>query len=212
MSAIRLPSDQDASGRSFGPEELDALREVLDSGTLTATKGEFTKRFEAAVADMLGIEHVVACASGTSAQPKAHSHRTIKLPASLLPELTRHRKEQAEYRLRLGLGRDARDLVFTNRLGNVLNPTVLSVSFARAVTAAGITRISFHGLRHGHITSLLRKGVPVHVVSPGQAMRGRRSRSTPIHTCLAMRDAGAADGGYNPKAGAEVIRYQSGTK
>ena len=67
MSAIRLPSDQDASGRSFGPEELEALREVLDSGTLTATKGEFTKRFEAAVADLLGIEHVVACASGTAA-------------------------------------------------------------------------------------------------------------------------------------------------
>src|SRR5436190_13136000 len=62
VSAIRLPSDQDASGRSFGPEELDALRQVLDSGTLTATKGEFTKRFEAAVADMLGVEHVVACA------------------------------------------------------------------------------------------------------------------------------------------------------
>jgi dTDP-4-amino-4,6-dideoxygalactose transaminase len=67
VSAIRLPSDQDASGRSFGPEELDALRQVLDSGTLTATKGEFTKRFEAAVAGMLGIEHVVACASGTAA-------------------------------------------------------------------------------------------------------------------------------------------------
>jgi perosamine synthetase len=67
VSAIRLPSDQDASGRSFGPEELDALREVLDSGTLTATKGEFTKRFEAAVADMLGVEHVVACASGSAA-------------------------------------------------------------------------------------------------------------------------------------------------
>jgi dTDP-4-amino-4,6-dideoxygalactose transaminase len=46
---------------------LDALRAVLDSGTLTATKGEFTKRLEAAVADLVGVQHVVACASGSAA-------------------------------------------------------------------------------------------------------------------------------------------------
>jgi perosamine synthetase len=67
VSAIQLPSDQNASGRSFGPEELDALRAVLDSGTLTATKGEFTARFESAVSDLLDVEHVIACASGTAA-------------------------------------------------------------------------------------------------------------------------------------------------
>jgi dTDP-4-amino-4,6-dideoxygalactose transaminase len=67
VPAIQLPSDQNASGRSFGPEELEALRAVLDSGTLTATKGAFTPRFEAAVRELLGVEHVIACASGTAA-------------------------------------------------------------------------------------------------------------------------------------------------
>jgi dTDP-4-amino-4,6-dideoxygalactose transaminase len=67
VSAIQLPSDQNASGRSFGPEELDALRAVLDSGTLTATKGDFTPRLESAISELLGVEHVVACASGTAA-------------------------------------------------------------------------------------------------------------------------------------------------
>jgi dTDP-4-amino-4,6-dideoxygalactose transaminase len=67
VSATRLPSDQDASGRSFGEEELDAVRAVLASGTLTATKGDFTKRFEAAVGELLGVEHVVALASGSAA-------------------------------------------------------------------------------------------------------------------------------------------------
>jgi dTDP-4-amino-4,6-dideoxygalactose transaminase len=67
VPAIQLPSDQNASGRSFGPEELDALRAVLDSGTLTATKGAFTPRFEAAVGELLGVDHVIACASGTAA-------------------------------------------------------------------------------------------------------------------------------------------------
>jgi dTDP-4-amino-4,6-dideoxygalactose transaminase len=67
VSAVRIPSDQDASGRSFGQEELDALAEVLRSGTLTATKGELTRRFEAVVGEMLGTEHVVACSSGSAA-------------------------------------------------------------------------------------------------------------------------------------------------
>ena len=67
MTAMRLPSDQDASGRSFGQDEIDALTEVLASGTLTATKGAFTKRLETAVGQMLGVEHVVACSSGSAA-------------------------------------------------------------------------------------------------------------------------------------------------
>jgi dTDP-4-amino-4,6-dideoxygalactose transaminase len=62
-----LPSDQDASGRSFGDEELEALAEVLRSGTLTATKGAFTKQLEAAMAERVGVRHAAACASGSAA-------------------------------------------------------------------------------------------------------------------------------------------------
>lgn len=51
--ATLLPSDQDASGRSFGREELEHVAEVLRSGTLTATKGSFSRRFEQAFADWL---------------------------------------------------------------------------------------------------------------------------------------------------------------
>lgn len=67
MPPPRLPSDQDASGRSFGPEELDLLREVLDSGALTSTRGDLVRRFEAAAAQLLGAGHAVACASGSAA-------------------------------------------------------------------------------------------------------------------------------------------------
>ena len=67
MNPVRLPSDQDSSGRSFGDDEIAAVTEVLRSGTLTATKGEFTKRFEAAVSEMFGVEHVVSCSSGSAA-------------------------------------------------------------------------------------------------------------------------------------------------
>jgi perosamine synthetase len=64
---VSLPSDQDASGRSFGPEELALVAEVLDSGTLTSTKGTKVRRLEEAVADLLGLPAAVATASGTSA-------------------------------------------------------------------------------------------------------------------------------------------------
>lgn len=62
-----LPSDQDASGRSFGQEELDLLKAALDSGTLTSTKGQFVPRLEARAAEVLGARHAHACASGTAA-------------------------------------------------------------------------------------------------------------------------------------------------
>jgi integrase len=90
------------------------------------------------------------------------SCRTISLPAGLLPELTRHRKEQAALRLKLGLGKA--DLVFTSPEGKMLHPVVFCDAFARKTRAAGL-KTKFHALRHMHITYLLKSGVPVHVVS-----------------------------------------------
>ena len=64
---LQLPSDQDASGRSFGPEELDRLREVLASGVLNSTRGRAVKAFEERFAAALGTRHAYACSSGTAA-------------------------------------------------------------------------------------------------------------------------------------------------
>ena len=64
---INLPSDQDATGRTFGPEELEALRQCLETGTLTSTKGNFVKSLEADFAKRLGAKFAYACSSGTAA-------------------------------------------------------------------------------------------------------------------------------------------------
>jgi perosamine synthetase len=64
---LMLPSDQDASGRTFGEEEIALLAEAIRSGTLISTKGAFVKELEARFADILGVSHVYACTSGTSA-------------------------------------------------------------------------------------------------------------------------------------------------
>ncbi len=64
---MTLPSDQDASGRTLGAEELALLAEVIESGTLTSTKGKFVKTFEERFAALLGVKHAFACASGSAA-------------------------------------------------------------------------------------------------------------------------------------------------
>ncbi len=64
---LRLPSDQDASGRSLGVEETDRLHAVIASGVLTATKGVQTRELEARVAALTGRRHALACSSGSAA-------------------------------------------------------------------------------------------------------------------------------------------------
>jgi len=64
---LTLPNDQDASGRSFGEEEIELLREVLRKGTLFSVKGTFVKTFEKQFADLLGMKYAYACSSGTAA-------------------------------------------------------------------------------------------------------------------------------------------------
>jgi dTDP-4-amino-4,6-dideoxygalactose transaminase len=62
-----LPSDQNMTGRSFGPEEEELVREVLESGILFAPKGRMVKQFEREFARFIGTESAVACSSGTAA-------------------------------------------------------------------------------------------------------------------------------------------------
>jgi len=62
-----LPNDQDASGRTFGGEEQQAVLAALTSGTLTSTRGSFVKQLENRFAESLGVAHAFACTSGTAA-------------------------------------------------------------------------------------------------------------------------------------------------
>ncbi|MCU0527539.1 MAG: DegT/DnrJ/EryC1/StrS family aminotransferase [Elainella sp. Prado103] len=64
---MKLPSDQDASGRTLGAEEIALLTEAIQSGTLTSTKGTFVKALEKQFADLLGVKYAYACSSGSAA-------------------------------------------------------------------------------------------------------------------------------------------------
>ncbi len=66
-NVLPLPSDQDSTGRTFGPEELENVAAALRSGILTSTKGTYTKDFEQQFASKLGSRFGYACSSGTAA-------------------------------------------------------------------------------------------------------------------------------------------------
>jgi dTDP-4-amino-4,6-dideoxygalactose transaminase len=64
---LTLPSDQDASGRTLGAEEIALITEAIQSGTLTSTKGKFVKELEKQFAEKLGVKYAYACSSGSAA-------------------------------------------------------------------------------------------------------------------------------------------------
>jgi dTDP-4-amino-4,6-dideoxygalactose transaminase len=67
VEVLQLPSDQEASGRTLGDEELTELTAVIRSGILTSTRGQYVKQLESGFAGELGTKHAFACASGTAA-------------------------------------------------------------------------------------------------------------------------------------------------
>src|SRR5476651_289343 len=64
---MTLPSDQDATGRTLGEEEIAAVTACLRTGTLTSTKGEYVKTLEKKFAELLGVKYAWACSSGSAA-------------------------------------------------------------------------------------------------------------------------------------------------
>jgi dTDP-4-amino-4,6-dideoxygalactose transaminase len=66
-ATITLPSDQDATGRNLGAQEIAMVSQALVSGTLTSTKGTFVSDFQKRFARLIGATHGYACASGTAA-------------------------------------------------------------------------------------------------------------------------------------------------
>lgn len=65
--AMTLPSDQDASGRTLGEEEIAALTCVIKSGHLWTNRGSAGKAMEETFAKMMGVAHAYAVTSGTAA-------------------------------------------------------------------------------------------------------------------------------------------------
>jgi dTDP-4-amino-4,6-dideoxygalactose transaminase len=67
LDLITIPSDQNATGRQLGREEISNLVAAIESGTLTSTKGTFVNQLETDFATRLNVPYAHACSSGTAA-------------------------------------------------------------------------------------------------------------------------------------------------
>lgn len=75
------------------------------------------------------------------------------------------------------------DYLFTYQDGRPPHPDTIRQRFDRLAAAAGLSRITFHDLRHSYATGALRAGIGPKVISEriGHAMSGSSWRRTP--TC-----------------------------
>jgi len=85
-----------------------------------------------------------------------HGRRTVSLPPIAVEMLRAHRKRVLELRIALGQGKlDADALVFCTIDGVPIPPNNLSRDWWRFVKARKLPAVSFHALRHSHVSALV---------------------------------------------------------
>jgi len=183
MSEVRLPKGHKKEVRALTIEELEKVEQVLSTSELLtsalirlgrdtgARKGELI----ALRWPDIDLEKNIISISKTAydrpgvryenAPKSKNSTRKVELTANQLSTLKAWRKRQSEQRLRAGSYWDDQDYVFTNGRGARLSSGYPYALWIKVCKKAGIAKVPFHSLRHSHITTLLRAGVPVHIVA-----------------------------------------------
>lgn len=101
---------------------------------------------------------------------RPRSKASVALHPETVTALATRRASQAADRLVMGVGWPGpssvhHDLVFTWPDGRAISPAVLTRTIARLSVAAGLPRITPHGLRHSFASAALAARVPVEVVA-----------------------------------------------
>lgn len=95
-----------------------------------------------------------------------HGRRPVTLPSSAVAALRAHRKVVQERRLALGTGKiPAEELVLGNWDGTPRHPDRVTKEWARAMDALGMPGITFHALRHTHVSHLIAAGLDILTIS-----------------------------------------------
>jgi integrase len=100
-------------------------------------------------------------------EPKTKAgRRVVAIPASIIAELRGHWRAQQEERLALGLGKAMPDdPVFPRPDGSLWPPDRLSSTWAKTVAVLKLPKVTFHALRHTHVSQLIAAGLDVVSVS-----------------------------------------------
>lgn len=176
--AVKLPKQEKKEVEALTVEQVKAFMEMarqtrhytaylvelstgLRRGELLALKW---KNIDLEEGTLQVKENLVITKNGAVFQePKTKtSKRVINLPPHVVTELRKHKKAQAEERLRLGGQYEDNDLVFCRKDGKPLYPRSFSEHFeklVRKLQEEGFPKITFHGLRHTFATLALQAGV-----------------------------------------------------
>jgi integrase len=92
-------------------------------------------------------------------ETKSGQNRTVALPSTMVDELRRHRLEQTEQLLRLGVRLTDDHHVCAREDGEPLQPRSFTQAFRKFARRNALQRITLHGLRHSHATLLLASGI-----------------------------------------------------
>jgi integrase len=98
-------------------------------------------------------------------QPKSGKGRTIVLPAMLIEELRKHRLEQAQALLGIGIRITPDHHVVMQPDGMARTPNGLTAGYRIFLNARGLKRVRLHDLRHTHATHLLQSGIHPKIAS-----------------------------------------------
>jgi len=94
-----------------------------------------------------------------------NADQTISIDQATLSALRRWREIQNREREFFGSDYHPGDYVFTREGGRPPHPDTIRQRFDRLAAAAGLTRITFHDLRHSYATAALRAGLNPKVIS-----------------------------------------------
>ena len=99
--------------------------------------------------------------------PKSKAgRRKLTLPDIAVDALREHRKQLLELRMKLGLGKlGPDDLLFPNLDGGPQRPSTVSSDWGELAERIGMPEITFHCLRHSHVSQLIANGVDIVTIS-----------------------------------------------
>lgn len=94
-----------------------------------------------------------------------NSNRTNYISESTINVLKKYRQEELEKQMRLGPKWIPTNRVFTGRFGGDLFPDYPTRMFYDLQKKYNLKRISFHGLRHTHVSLMILQGIPLPLIS-----------------------------------------------